>query len=142
MEEFYPGNKEINGEKYDVSEKPNESRRPFKAVLDVGLTRTTTGNRVFGVLKGATDGGLCVPHSVKRFPGYVAAKGEGEKEVYNAASHRERIFGVHIDKYMKSLKSKGEAFKRQFAKWDVCLKENKANSLEELYKKIHEKIRS
>jgi len=38
--------------------------------LDVGLTHTTTGNRVFGALKGAVDGGLNVPHSSNRFPGY------------------------------------------------------------------------
>ena len=30
---------------------PAESRRPFRALLDVGLIRTTTGNRVFGALK-------------------------------------------------------------------------------------------
>jgi large subunit ribosomal protein L5e len=39
------------------------------AVLDVGLVRTKNGNRVFGVMKGACDGGLYVPHSTKRFPG-------------------------------------------------------------------------
>lgn len=27
-------------------------------------------NRVFGCMKGATDGGLDVPHNEKRFPGY------------------------------------------------------------------------
>ena len=30
---------------------PAESRRPFCALLDVGLIRTTTGNHVFGALK-------------------------------------------------------------------------------------------
>ena len=30
---------------------PTDSRRPFRALLDVGLVRTTTGNRVFGALK-------------------------------------------------------------------------------------------
>lgn len=30
---------------------PADSRRPFRALLDVGLVRTTTGNRVFGALK-------------------------------------------------------------------------------------------
>ena len=52
-----------------------DARRPFKVVLDVGLRRTTTGARVFAVLKGAIDGGLLVPHSPKRFAG-----GEKEKE--------------------------------------------------------------
>lgn len=30
---------------------PADTRRPFRALLDVGLVRTTTGNRVFGALK-------------------------------------------------------------------------------------------
>ena len=34
--------------------------------------RTSSGARVFGVLKGAVDGGLDIPHSNKRFPGYNA----------------------------------------------------------------------
>lgn len=35
----------------DFSVEPTESRRPFRALLDVGLIKTTTGNRVFGALK-------------------------------------------------------------------------------------------
>jgi len=70
--------------------------------LDVGLVRTTTGNKVFGVLKGALDGGLNVPHKTKRFPG-TSVDGEG-KEAFDAKKHRERIFGAHVDSYMKKLK--------------------------------------
>ena len=40
---------QATGEDYSVE--PTESRRPFRALLDVGLLRTTTGNRVFGALK-------------------------------------------------------------------------------------------
>jgi len=53
---------ESNGRQYFVSE-VDEEKRPFRALLDVGITATTTGARVFGCLKGATDGGLDVPHS-------------------------------------------------------------------------------
>ena len=49
MDEEYEGNVEATGE--DFSVEPGESRRPFRALLDVGLLRTTTGNRVFGALK-------------------------------------------------------------------------------------------
>jgi hypothetical protein len=35
----------------DFSVEPAGERRPFRALLDVGLLRTTTGNRVFGALK-------------------------------------------------------------------------------------------
>ena len=52
----------------EVEDDYEGDRRPFKAVLDVGLKRTTVGSRVFGVLKGAADGGLHIPHSTKRFP--------------------------------------------------------------------------
>jgi large subunit ribosomal protein L5e len=38
--------------------------------LDVGLHRTSTGARVFGAMKGCSDGGLLIPHSESRFPGY------------------------------------------------------------------------
>ena len=52
-------------------------------------------------MKGAVDGGLNIPHNTKRFPG---SKKNAEKDLtYDAAVHRERIFGVHVDKYMKSL---------------------------------------
>lgn len=40
---------QATGEDYNVEE--GEGKRPFRALLDVGLVRTTTGNRVFGALK-------------------------------------------------------------------------------------------
>lgn len=63
---------EIDGE-YKVTEEcehDGETRRPFKAHLDVGLHRTSTGARIFGAMKGASDGGLYIPHSESRFPGF------------------------------------------------------------------------
>jgi large subunit ribosomal protein L5e len=69
MDSLYKGTEKFDGEDYCVGEEPNPERRPFKAVLDIGLVRTTTGNRVFGALKGAVDGGIYIPHSNKRFPG-------------------------------------------------------------------------
>jgi large subunit ribosomal protein L5e len=140
LDKLYAGAKKVDGEDYDVSsEHKGDQRRPFKAVLDVGLIRTTTGNRVFGCLKGACDGGLHVPHSTKRFPGYSK---EGGKETYNAKAHRERIFGLHVEKYMKTLRdSDKEGFQRQFSKWDAALKKANVTSLEKLYTKVHEEIR-
>lgn len=70
LDKLYPGQSSVSGEYYNVGENVTEDRRPFKAFLDVGLTRTTNGNRVFAALKGAVDGGLYVPHSTKRFPGH------------------------------------------------------------------------
>lgn len=143
LDKLYAGAKKIDGEDYDVTNDAKaDQKRPFKAVLDVGLVRTTTGNRLFGCVKGACDGGLNVPHSTKRFPGFTTEGGKGAKETYNAKAHRERIFGVHVEKYMKSLeKDDKEGFKRQFNKWDAALKKAGVTSLEKLYTKVHEEIK-
>jgi len=97
MDKLYAGKSKIDGEDYCVGEEVNPERRPFKAILDIGLVRTTTGNKVFGVLKGAVDGGLYVPHGTGRFPGNTT---DGEASEYNTEVHRDRIFGVHVDNYM------------------------------------------
>jgi len=137
MDKIYAGVKQVNGEFYDVEkEGETKERRPFKAFMDVGLVRATTGNRVFGCLKGASDGGLLIPHSHKRFPGF---KREGDKESFNAKTHRARIFGEHVQSYMKKLK--GDDFKKQFSNWDKCLKDAKVDSVDKLYTKIHDEIR-
>lgn len=69
----FKGVENPDGEFFDIMAKEVE-RRPFKAYLDVGLIRTTTGNRIFGAMKGAVDGGLYVPHNNKRFPGHHIEK--------------------------------------------------------------------
>jgi len=150
----YKPNTDITGEYFNVDDDAGE-KRPFKALLDVGIHRTTTGARVFGALKGAADGGLNVPHSTKRFPGYTKAKveevvnkrgkatGETEKQdaKFEAGKHRERIFGNHIFSYMTQLKKEDkEKYNRQFKRWDKCMSDNKVKSLEELYKKVHAAI--
>lgn len=110
MDSTYKGVEKVTAEEYNVEDVEAE-RRPFRAVLDVGIVHTTTGNRVFGALKGAIDGGLLIPYSEKRFPGYSGGE-EGEDGSYDAKVHRERIFGVHVDKYMESLKSDKEAYSK------------------------------
>lgn len=69
LDTMYEGNKQI-AKDYDAGNDVRD-RRPFKLVLDVGLKATTTGSKVFAVLKGACDGGAYVPHSDSRFPGKV-----------------------------------------------------------------------
>jgi len=145
MGAMFAGVKEVDGKDYDVAcdaEAVKQSKRPFKAILDIGTVKATIGNRVFGVLKGACDGGLHVPHNVKKYPGYV--KGEdGQKGHYEADVHRARIMGEHIDNYMEELKGSNEDdFKRQFGKWTQCLSAAKVESVEDLFEKIHEGIRA
>lgn len=79
----------------------------------MGLHRTTTGARVFAAMKGAVDGGLNIPHSTKRFPGY-----DDESKSFNADVHRSHIFGQHVADYMRALEEEDpEAFKRQFSQY-------------------------
>ncbi|MCL7050412.1 hypothetical protein MKW94_029958 [Papaver nudicaule] len=125
------------GEDYSVE--PAERRRPFCALLDVGLLCTTTGNHIFGALsqlldllwfttsnhyssvKGALDGGLDIPHSDKRFAGYK--KGESTFSVGMLAPTR----GCH------------DKFQTHFAKYAMINVE--ADGLEDFYK-VHAAIRA
>ncbi|MCO5558811.1 hypothetical protein L7F22_012398 [Adiantum nelumboides] len=70
----------------------------WEALQDVGLVRTTTGNWVFGALKGALDGGLDIPHSNNRF-----ARFSKDEKSLNADAHRRYILGVRVADYMKML---------------------------------------
>ena len=111
-DKVYAGAKDTNGAEYNVE---NVDGQPgaFQCFLDVGLARTSTGAKIFAALKGAADGGLHVPHSVKRFPGYDA-----EKKEYKAEVHRRHIMGLHVADYMKQLKDDDEdAYKKQFSKF-------------------------
>jgi len=135
LDSIYEGNTDVNGEYYCVEEVDGQSK-PFHAVLDIGLYRTTTGARVFGALKGAVDGGLDIPHSEKRFPGW-----DTESKELKADVHRRHILGLHVGEYMRSLLEEDEAaFKRQFSRF---IREGiSADSIEALYKKVHSAIRS
>ncbi|KAG2721845.1 hypothetical protein I3843_02G084800 [Carya illinoinensis] len=134
MDEEYQGNVEATGE--DFSVEPSESRRPFRALLDVGLIRTTTGNRVFGALKGALDGGLDIPHSEKRFAGYGK-----ESKQFDAEVHRKYIYGGHVAAYMRTL-MEDEPEKYQSHYSEYIKREIEPDDLEELYKKVHAAIRA
>ena len=47
-----------------------------KAILDIGLHRSTKGSRIYACLKGAVDAGLDVPHSQEMLPPENRIKGE------------------------------------------------------------------
>jgi len=135
LDSVYKGIEEVNGEDYNV-EQEGDNPNPFTAVLDVGLARTTTGAKIFAVLKGAADGGINVPHSETRFFGY-----DPESKEYNAEAHRDRIFGKHVADYMQHLKDNDEAaYKRQFSKFIGT--NVSAEGLADLYKAAHAAIRA
>ncbi|KAK4419758.1 60S ribosomal protein L5 [Sesamum alatum] len=134
MDEEYEGNVEATGEDYSVE--PAESRRPFRALLDVGLIKTTTGNRVFGALKGALDGGLDIPHSDKRFAGFNKDSKQLDAEV-----HRKYIYGGHIASYMRTLmEDEPEKYQSHFSEY--IKRGIEADNIEEVYKKVHAAIRA
>lgn len=134
LDTLYTGCTDVTGEEYLV-EPVDDGPGAFRCYLDVGLARTTTGARVFGAMKGAVDGGLNIPHSVKRFPGYSA-----ENKSFNAEVHRAHIFGQHVADYMRTLEEEDEdAYKRQFSKY-IGLG-IKADDIETIYKNAHAGIR-
>lgn len=135
LDTVYEGNTDIDGSVFCVEKEDEDGPGAFHACLDVGLARTSTGAKVFGAMKGAADGGIDIPHSHKRFPGY-----DKEADEFNAEVHRNHIFGQHVADYMKELMDKDEdAFKRQFSRF---IKNGvSADGIEDMYKNAHAAIR-
>ncbi|XP_026709732.1 60S ribosomal protein L5 [Athene cunicularia] len=134
LDKIYEGQVEVTGDEYNV-ESVDGKPGAFTCYLDAGLARTTTGNKVFGALKGAVDGGLSIPHSTKRFPGY-----DSESKEFNAEVHRKHIMGQNVADYMRYLMEEDEdAYKKQFSQY---IKNNVTpDGMEEMYKKAHAAIR-
>ena len=92
--------------------------------------------KFFGALKGAVDGGLSIPHSTKRFPGY-----DSESKEFNAEVHaRKHTMDQDVADYMRYLMEEDEdVYKKQFSQ---SIKNNVTpNMMEEMYKKAHAAIR-
>jgi len=131
----YQGATEVTGQDYHVEELA-DGPRPFKALLDVGLRRTTTGSKIFAALKGACDGGLDIPHSERRLVGY-----DDESKALNADVLRKYIFGGHVSDYMKQLQeaepTKYQTHFSQYIKAGL-----KPDGMEAAWAKVHKAIRA
>jgi large subunit ribosomal protein L5e len=144
----------------ELCEQKNIEKRPFTCYLDLGLARATKGNRVFAAMKGAIDGGINIPHSDSIFPSpkeeeeeepkkgkgkpgkSAPAKKDKKKGDENENMLRDRIFGVHVQKYMDLYEKKKDGKQDyQFSKLKECLNKAGVKTLEDLYKKVHEEIR-
>jgi len=137
LDELYPGQLEVDGDDFLVEDEGDKAA--FHACLDVGLARTSTGAKVFGAMKGAVDGGVNIPHSGKRFPGFD--KEDGDDGKLNADVHRQHIFGQHVADYMTHLMEEDEeAYKKQFSRY-IKLGIN-PDGIEGMYKKAHSAIRA
>lgn len=134
MADKYVGQDKPDGQYFLVQAEEGQSR-PFSVILDAGLKRTSTGCKIFAALKGAVDGGLNIPHKLKRFAGY-----DTKKDKFEPAVLRKYIFGGHVADYMKKLKeddpSRYEKQFSQYIKSDIS-----ADQLESVYQKAHAAIR-
>lgn len=143
LDETYEGNSEVtgevvtcesNGRTYYVEE-VDEEKRPFRCNLDTGLKPTTTGSKVFAAMKGAVDGGLDIPHSEKRFPGY-----DRDEKAYDAEAMKARIFGNHVSEYMTELEEEdATAYNKLFPTYIAA--GIGPDDYEEVLEKVHEAIR-
>ncbi|MBA0549186.1 hypothetical protein Golob_020238, partial [Gossypium lobatum] len=131
----YEGNVEATGDDFTVE--PAESRRPFRALLDVGLVRTTTGNCVFGVLKGALDGGVDIPHSEKRFAGFnkdSKQRPRSSPEIHLWWSCCRIHEGTNL------MEDEPEKYQSHFSEY--IKRGIEPDSIEGMYKKVHAAIRA
>jgi large subunit ribosomal protein L5e len=136
LADTYKGNEdEIDGS-YFCEEEQEEGPRPFRAYLDLGLARSSTGANVFGCMKGAVDGGIAIPHGENRFPGFDA-----ESKELDVETHKKYIFGGHVSEYMEELKEEDKSmYDKQFS---VYIKNGiNADSMEDMYTSAHSKIRA
>jgi large subunit ribosomal protein L5e len=114
-------------------------RRPLRCNLDVGITSTTLGARVFAAMKGASDGGIDVPHSVKCLIGY-----DRESKKYSASEFTQHVLGEHVMLYMTDLRDhEDEEMKAKYAKlFSQYIKAGvNPEDLEDIYRKAHKLIR-
>lgn len=135
LADTYAGQEEPDGEDYNV-EPADDGPRPFYCLLDTGLKRTSTGSKVFAVLKGALDGGLDIPHNEKRFVGY-----DKSSKKYDAETMKKYIYGGHVAEYMGEMEEEEpEKYEKHFSQF---IEEGLgADDLEDLYTKVHENIRA
>jgi len=124
-------------ENFSFSKNKNSLKSNFNVILDLGLTRVTTGNKVFAAMKGAVDGGFNIPHNEKRFPGYK------KNESFDLETMRDRIEGRHILEFMELLKEEDE---ERYSKQFKCLFDKNITPIEyfqmnrEVIKNIIDKI--
>merc|ERR1712080_97804 len=133
----FEGTPEVTAEFEDCFVYGNDEEGPnaFKALLDVGLKRTTLGPKIFSAMKGAFDGGLEIPRSEKKFYGYDPDEGE-----YSAEANRDRILGDHVATYMNALEEEEEEeYNKKFSKYIEA--GISGDDLEALYLEVHKKIR-
>jgi large subunit ribosomal protein L5e len=125
LADTYKGQEAADGEDYFIEDFAEDGPQPFRAFLDVGLCPTTTGSRVFGVMKGAVDGGIAVPQS----------------KSFEASVLKDYIYGEHVANYMRELQEEDEEmYASHFAKYIAA--GVSADDMEDMYANAHKAIRA
>ena len=70
-----------------------------EAILDIGISDSVNGSRLYAALAGAVDAGLLVPHDPTALPS------------------KERVSGEHIAKYAESIKGDAPKYGFQFSNY-------------------------
>lgn len=127
------------GKKTFYVDELDEDRRPFRVNLDTGLKRTSLGSKVFGAMKGASDGGLDIPHNHKKLHGY-----DKDEDTFDASVLRDQIFGEPLKEYMEYLQQEDEesgtkSYEEKFATYVAA--GVGPDDLEEMYLAVHKAIR-
>jgi len=149
MDEKYTGVEEPTGEinvhvdgkrKFYVPEDQyDENQRPFRANLDVGLKVCTSGSKIFAAMKGASDGGLDIPHSNNLLPGFEKGETKAQNK-FNAEEFKDKICGADVIQYMEYLKEEDEVqYKKQFS--SMVEGGVEPDDVEEMYTSAHAAIR-
>jgi len=134
LDKVYSGVQEVTGEKFSVNQATVNESRPFTVILDTGIKRTSTGSKVFAVMKGAVDGGLNIPHNEKRYVGY-----DNITKVYNPEIMKKYIFGGRVSEFMEELmEEEPHQYARQFSQY--VRNQIEAENLEAMFKQVHEAI--
>merc|ERR1719481_2304138 len=95
---------------------------------------------MWGALKGAVDGGLHVPHTNKKVPGFKPPDEKGQDPEYDAEAHKDKIFGVHVKEYMEMLAEEDPTkYEAHFSKY--IADDIDADKMEDMYSEAHTKIR-
>lgn len=129
-------------EEADVEDDKPVDPEPFTCYLDLGLSKPSTGSKIFAALKGGVDGGLFIPHNQRRFVGSRKnAPDEDEQFVFSPETMRKYIFGGHVADYMKFLEGKdAKKYQSHFSRYIAA--GHNADNLEDLYKSVFTAIRA
>merc|ERR1712224_654757 len=139
LDEKFEGTEEVTAEFEDCflhnEDDDEDGPSAFRALLDVGLKRTTLGSKIFSAMKGAFDGGLEIPHNEKKFYGY-----DPDEKEYDAEANKERILGGHVSAYMESMEEEEpEEYAEKFKKYIAA--GVSADNMEDLHLGVHKAIR-